>query len=201
MVRIDRVYTRVGDGGDTHLVGGQKVSKDSLRIEAYGTVDELNAILGICRELGRRPDAGLDAATATRVGEWLARLQQELFDLGSELATREEDLQRFGEKIPRVTAAQVERLEHEIDEMNEELPKLTSFILPGGGLLAAQLHQARTVCRRVERMLVGMHRQEALGAQVIPFVNRLSDHLFVLSRWVCKRAGETELLWDPKRAR
>jgi cob(I)alamin adenosyltransferase len=201
MVRIDRVYTRVGDGGETHLVGGQKVAKDSLRIEAYGTVDELNSLLGIARELGRRSDSGLDGATTSELGERLARMQQELFDLGSELATREEDLVRFGERIPRVTAEQVSRLEQEIDRMNEELPKLTSFILPGGGLLAAQLHQARTVCRRVERMLVALGREEPLGAQVIPFVNRLSDHLFVLSRWVSRRAGEAELLWDPKRAR
>src|SRR5262245_42785595 len=135
MVRIDRVYTKVGDGGQTHLVGGQSVSKDSPRIDAYGTVDELNAILGVCRELGRRADSGLDAATGARLGEVLARLQQELFDLGSELATRDEDLQKFGERIPRVTMAQVERLEQEIDGMNEELPKLTSFILPGGGLV------------------------------------------------------------------
>ena len=146
MVRLNRIYTKAGDGGDTRLVGGQKVRKDALRIEAYGTVDELSACIGIARTALLAPDApaGADALAAV-----LARVQNELFNLGSDLATLPADRHP---KQPVIEARHVTALEHEIDAWNESLPELRSFVLPGGGMVAAYLHLARTVCRRAERM-------------------------------------------------
>jgi len=192
MVTLSKIYTRTGDRGTTRLVGGQEVSKDALRIEAYGTVDELNATVGMVRaELSheaRIPDerrAALDA--------WLHDVQQKLFDLGSDLATYLED--RW-EGQPLVEAADVGRLEGFIDRENADLGVLKSFVLPGGSRLCAALHLARTVCRRAERRVITLSGAEAVGDQVVPYLNRLSDALFVLSRRVMQLAGLPEVLWQ-----
>jgi cob(I)alamin adenosyltransferase len=190
-IRITRVYTRTGDRGETALVGGKRVPKDAARIEAYGTVDELNAALGLAR-----------AFNAERLGEgeghrWLdevlRRLQNELFDLGSELATPEDAVY---EGMHRVGDAAVRELERLIDHCQKELAPLKSFVLPGGGRIGAALHQARTICRRAEREILRLSREEALPEALLRYVNRLSDLLFVLSRWVAKRLGEPEYLWE-----
>ncbi|MDP6946395.1 MAG: cob(I)yrinic acid a,c-diamide adenosyltransferase [Myxococcota bacterium] len=192
MVRLTKIYTRTGDRGTTRLVGGQEVAKDGLRIEAYGTVDELNAVIGMVR-VALEASASLDEPDRVSFGAWLADVQQRLFDLGSDLATRLED--RF-EGQPIMTADHIEALEGRIDAWNAELEPLTSFVLPGGGAIGAPLHLARTVCRRAERCVVTLGGAEPIGEQVIPFLNRLSDALFVASRWVAKRGGESEALWE-----
>jgi cob(I)alamin adenosyltransferase len=195
MVRLNRIYTRTGDKGETRLVGGQAVPKDSLRIEAYGTVDELNSVLGLVRTFS--PESG-DAEARARLDDWLRRTQNSLFDLGSDLATRLED--RW-ENQPLIDADDVTELETLMDSLNEDLDPLKSFVLPGGGPLNAFLHQARTVCRRAERIILALSRDEEIGEFVIPYVNRLSDALFVWSRWVSKRFGEAEYLWETPSAR
>jgi len=195
-IRIDRVYTRGGDKGETSLVGGQRVAKDSLRIESYGTVDELNAVLGRARVANRDAPAASDA-DRLRLDALLERLQNELFNLGSDLATLEGD-RRKGQ--PVVEDRHVKRLEAEIDELNAGLPALTSFVLPGGGPVGAALHEARTVCRRAERAVTALARKEPVGDRVLPYLNRLSDLLFVLSRWAARIRREPETLWDPARS-
>lgn len=192
---INRVYTRRGDAGETSLVGGQRVPKDARRIEAYGTVDELNAYVGLARatlgeELARH-EAVRDLAPI------LLRVQHELFNLGSILATLPEDQHP---RQPRVTGAEIERLEREIDGMNEALPRLRSFVLPGDSRLNAELHVCRTVCRRAERLLVGLARDEAIPAEAVRYLNRLSDALFVWCRWVSNVSGVAETLWEPERS-
>ena len=187
MVRLTKIYTRTGDGGTTRLVGGQEVSKDDLRIESYGVIDELNAILGVARtHSGEEGLATVDA--------FLLRTQNRLFDLGSDLATRIED--RW-EGMPLIGSEDIDALEQHIDSWNEDLEPLKSFVLPGNQPLAAQLHMARTVCRRAERRMVALARDEPLGEHVIPWVNRLSDAFFVLSRWVTLQSGSPETLWIP----
>ncbi len=192
MVRLSRIYTRTGDKGTTALVGGRRVPKDSLRLEAYGMVDELNSIVGIVRTYvpTYRERLGDDFEWYS---EMLRRIQNELFDVGSELATppdgEYEGMHKMGE-------GEVKTLEEEMDRMEKELETLKSFTLPGGGVLNAFLHQARTVCRRAERVCWALHREEPINEQLIVYVNRLSDHLFVQSRWVAKRADEPEFLWD-----
>jgi cob(I)alamin adenosyltransferase len=187
MVRLTKIYTRTGDRGTTRLVGGQEVSKDDLRIEAYGVIDELNALLGVARTLSGDPAfAAVDA--------FLLRTQNRLFDLGSDLATRLED--RW-EGMPLIDAPDIARLEAQIDTWNAELDPLESFVIPGNQPLASQLHVARTVCRRAERRMVTLAATEDLGEHVIPWINRLSDALFVLSRWVTLQAGWKETLWVP----
>lgn len=191
MVRLNRIYTRTGDKGTTRLVGGQEVAKDSLRIEAYGTVDELNAIMGLARTFLEESSAPEPVKNELR--QWLKQAQNDLFNLGSDLATR------FGDRYegqPVIRAEDVTALETLMDRLNEELPPLKSFTLPGGGPVNAFLHQARTVCRRAERLVVTLGREEDLGEQVVPYVNRLSDALFVWSRWVTRRLGEEEYLWE-----
>jgi cob(I)alamin adenosyltransferase len=192
-VRLDRIYTRTGDDGSTRLVGGQKVRKDSPRLEAYGTVDELNAVLGLVRTslLARNEPAG-----ARQLAAIIERIQNELFDLGSDLATRPEDV---GPSQPLTRDEHVAALEREIDAWNDLLPPLASFVLPGGGQVAAELHLARTVCRRAERAVVGAAESEAIRPEVLRYLNRLSDALFVMSRFAARLYGEAELLWDPKR--
>ena len=192
-MRLNRIYTKAGDGGDTRLVGGQKVRKDSLRIEAYGTIDELGACIGLARTALAAPDApdGADALAAT-----LLRVQNELFNLGSDLATLNED-RRPGQ--PVIEARHAATLEKEIDGWNETLPELRSFVLAGGGMVAAYLHLARTVCRRAERLIVRLGDTEPIGADVIPYVNRLSDALFVMSRHAARLYGEPEPLWEPEK--
>jgi cob(I)alamin adenosyltransferase len=193
MVRLNKIYTRAGDRGQTRLVGGQKVAKDSLRIDCYGTVDELSACIGLGRTALEQPGApqGADALAAT-----LRRVQNELFNLGSELATLAEDLHP---RQPVVEQRHVDALERDIDGWNADLPELRSFILPGGGFVAAYLHLARTVCRRAERLAVRLAAQEPLGEQVVPYLNRLSDALFVMSRHATRVYGEPEPLWEPEK--
>jgi len=192
VVRLTRIYTRTGDDGTTALVGGERVGKDDSRIEAYGTVDELNAVLGMVRDHGRR--FVQDAATRDALEQLLQMIQQKLFDLGSSLATR---LERRYPGQPIVVAADTQALEHEIDRMNAELEPLRSFVLPGGGAVASVLHLARTVCRRAERQTLALSRREAIDPEDLKYLNRLSDLLFVAARWIARRQQEPEPLWTP----
>lgn len=190
MVRINKVYTRQGDAGNTSLVGGRTVPKDDLRVETFGTVDELNAVLGIvrCYNGEKPPSPRRDGFEAI-----LQAIQHRLFDLGAELATHPEDKyagQRF------ISADDVSWLERLIDAMNAELPPLKSFVLPGGGAVNAFLHQARAVCRRGERIAVALSGKQEVGAHVLAYLNRLSDALFVFSRWVAATMDEREILWE-----
>lgn len=194
-VRITRVYTRSGDHGETRLAGGTRVRKDSPRIEAYGAVDELNAVLGLARAhcaAGRR--ARRDRAELERI---LRALQNELFELGADLATAPEAGRPAA--AARIDGTNVRRLEALIDRCQEGLPRLDSFVLPGGGEVSAALHLARTVCRRAEREVVRLGRSEAVGEWTLKYLNRLSDLLFVLARWIAHRSGETEELWEQRR--
>jgi cob(I)alamin adenosyltransferase len=186
MVRINRVYTRAGDTGTTALGGGLRVRKDSLRIETYGTVDELNSVVGVAVA------AGLDASMGPR----FFIIQQVLFNLGSDLCILEEDKQKW--PVPRVEQRHVDDLEAWMDEWNDELEPLKSFILPAGDLSTAHLHVARTVCRRAERLAVTLSREEPVGEHVIPYLNRLSDFLFVAARQQAKLSGRGDLLWDSR---
>lgn len=191
-MRITRVYTRTGDKGNTRLVGGQEVPKDHPRIEAYGTVDELNAILGLVRVHNRQ--SGASAEAVQKLDSMLHRIQNDLFNVGSDLATRPED--RW-EGMYRVGDSDVSRLEGWIDALNEDVGPLKEFILPGGGPVGAFLHQARTVCRRAERNLVGLlHMEMETGEGCMRYLNRLSDLLFVMGRWAAKQLGEPEFLWE-----
>jgi len=191
-IRLTRIYTRTGDKGTTALVGGKRVPKESGRLEAYGTVDELNAVVGIVRTYLIEHEARL-GDDYVWYSEMLRRIQNELFDVGSELATPP-DAEYEG--MHKMSAAEVTLLEREMDRMEKDLEPLKSFTLPGGGVLNAFLHQARTVCRRAERVLWAVKREEDIGDQLIIYINRLSDHLFVQSRWIAKRLGEAEFLWD-----
>ena len=191
-IRLTRIYTRTGDKGTTALVGGKRVPKESGRLESYGTVDELNSIVGIVRTylMDYKDRLGDDYQWYS---EMLRRIQNELFDVGSELATppdgEYEGMHKMGE-------GEVKLLEEEMDRMEKVLEPLKSFTLPGGGVLNAFLHQARTVCRRAERVLWAVKREEDIADQVIIYINRLSDHFFVQSRWIAKRLNEPEFLWD-----
>ena len=187
---LNRIYTRGGDLGETSLVNGRRIAKDDLKIEAYGTVDELNAFVGQARVSAA--EAGLASLAAS-----LLRVQHELFNLGSILAT---DPGKTHPAQPRVTPADVEQLEREIDECNKSLPKLRSFVLPGGCRLDAEMHLARTVCRRAERILVALRREEEVDEACLRYLNRLSDALFVWGRWSCTRIGVDETVWAPNEA-
>ncbi|HLV34688.1 MAG TPA: cob(I)yrinic acid a,c-diamide adenosyltransferase [Spirillospora sp.] len=176
-----KIYTKTGDDGSTALFAGGRVPKTHLRVETYGTVDELNAVLGLVR--AHKPDSD----------DWLAQIQRQLFHLGADLATPQDAKSDW---VVRVDAAQVAWLEEIIDHMTAELPPLTSFILPGGTLAAAQLHVARTVCRRAERLAVALAAHEAIGDHVLPYLNRLSDALFMLARWENVKAGAAEVTWS-----
>jgi cob(I)alamin adenosyltransferase len=195
-IRITRVYTRRGDQGETDLVGGTRVPKDGPRIVAYGTVDELNAAIGVVRAANaartprRGPSAVLDGI--------LRRLQNELFDLGAELATPAD---AFRSGMFRVGQAQVTALETTLDRCQRDLAPLRSFVLPGGGPVSALLHVARTVCRRAERDVLVLMRHDAIGPWPLAYLNRLSDLLFVLSRWIGHHRGEREWLWERPLAR
>lgn len=183
MVRLTRIYTRGGDTGETSLGNGDRVTKHSLRVTAYGTVDETNAVIGVARlHTTGEPDA------------MLGRIQNDLFDLGADLCTPEDETPKYPPL--RITDAQVDRLEREIDAMNEKLSPLNSFILPGGSPAAAQLHVARTVARRAERLIVELAGNEKINAAAIRYANRLSDHLFVLSRHL-NEDGTRDVLWVP----
>jgi cob(I)alamin adenosyltransferase len=190
-MRITKVYTRTGDAGQTRLAGGQPVWKDSLRVEAYGTVDELNAIVGLARVFNAESAGSLPQAA--KLEEELRWVQNKLFDVGSLLATAPG--QTF-KNMPRVTEEHVTRLERLIDACQEDLAPLKEFILPGGGKVSGFLHQARTVCRRAERVCVKLGREEPVDPLLVKYLNRLSDALFVLARWVAKTRGEPEFLWE-----
>jgi cob(I)alamin adenosyltransferase len=189
-MRLTKIYTRSGDGGKTRLAGGQEVWKDSLRVEAYGTVDELNSGIGLIRAFHGEP---ANAEAAGRLEEDLRWLQNKLFDIGGLLATMPG--QRFKE-MPEISDQDVARLERSIDACQEDLAPLKEFILPGGGKVSSLMHQARTVCRRAERDCIRLSREEEVDARIIKFLNRLSDTLFVWARWVAKKQGEPEFLWQ-----
>jgi cob(I)alamin adenosyltransferase len=188
--RLTRIYTRTGDAGETGLVTGERVSKADLRIAAYGDVDELNSALGVARAMNRARPAG--APGRDSIDEWLRDVQNELFLVGSDLASV---LAKRPAQMKVVGAAEATRLEQRIDSMNETLGPLTEFILPGGGLLGSQLHLARTVCRRAERVAVALAQREPVDAATLAYLNRLSDFLFVLARFAAKQCGEPEELW------
>ena len=189
---INRVYTRRGDQGETCLVGGQRVPKDSPRIAAYGAVDELNAFVGVARA-SIEEAASAEPRLAT-LGAILLRVQHELFNLGSILATLPEDVHP---KQARVTESEVKRLESEMDALNQDLAPLRSFVLPGSNRVNAGLHVCRTVCRRTERELVTLARTEEVPPEAVRYLNRLGDALFVWSRWASHVAGVAETLWQP----
>ncbi len=190
-MRITKVYTRTGDTGKTRLAGGQQVWKDSLRVEAYGTIDELNASVGVVRVINA--DMLEKHEQARQLEEELRWIQNKLFDIGSILATAPG--QTF-KNMPQVRGNDVTRLEKLIDRCQEDLEPLKEFILPGGGKVSGFLHQARTICRRAERLCVRLSREESVDPIIVKFVNRLSDSLFVLARWVAKTQGESEFLWE-----
>ena len=182
MARLTKIVTRTGDNGTTGLAGGKRVSKDSPRVWANGTVDELNSAIGVARSINA--DAGLD----TR----LRRIQNDLFNLGAELATPAED---FRQGMPRIEQQHVADLEKLAEDLSGELGPLEEFILPGGDPVAAQLHMARTICRRAERFCARLSKEEKIGEWVVPYLNRLSDALFTLARWANKQAGVKETYW------
>ena len=183
MVTLSRIYTRGGDKGETSLGDGSRVGKQDLRVAAYGTVDETNGVVGLAR-----------LHTQGEADAMLARIQNDLFDLGADLCTPEGG--RKAEGALRIVDAQVDRLEREIDRMNAELEPLTSFILPGGTAASAYLHFARTVARRAERMICELAEKEEVNSIAIRYMNRLSDHLFVLARWENEK-GTRDVLWVP----
>jgi cob(I)alamin adenosyltransferase len=188
-VRIDKVYTKGGDLGETSLIGGERVSKASPRIECYGTVDELNAVVGLM----------VEALVGSKASEFLTpilrRVQNELFNLGAELACGDAETRA---QLPRIEQRHVDGLERDIDAVNDELPVLKSFVLPGGGWPSAYAHLARTVCRRAERHVVALAVTDTIGELDVQYLNRLSDAMFVWGRWCCLRDGQPEPLWVPK---
>ena len=186
---LSRIYTKTGDQGETGLVGGQRVAKDAQRIEVFGTVDELNSFVGLARISAR--ESGLNELESI-----FERIQHELFNLGSVLATLPQDLHP---NQPRITKETIEQLEREIDQYNTTLPALRSFVLPGGSRICAELHVCRTVCRRAERTLVTMKQAEEIPIEAMLYLNRLSDAMFVWSRWVNQALGVEEALWQPNK--
>jgi cob(I)alamin adenosyltransferase len=186
MPRLTRIYTRTGDDGTTSLGGGQRVPKDSLRVSAYGTVDELNSAIGLALAHGLCP----------RLAEALPAIQNELFHLGSDLCFVEGD--KAQRSVPQIEARHVERLEALIGEMTQAVGPLGNFTLPGGAVGAAYLHLARTICRRAERACLALARVEPIGAFVVPYLNRLSDALFVMARFENRAQGVPEPLWDSR---
>ncbi len=193
MVVLNRIYTRTGDAGETALGSGERVSKANIRIAAYGTVDETNATVGLVR----LHMTGLDKLDAM-----LARIQNELFDLGADLCVPDRGTKLEWEPL-RILPKQYERLETEIDELNAELSPLRSFVLPAGHAAAAHLHLSRTVCRRAERLIVELKSIEGehVSEGAIAYINRLSDFFFVASRWVNFKAADGDVLWVPGKTR
>ena len=183
MVRLTKIYTRGGDGGQTSLGDGSRVAKHDLRVAAYGTVDEANAAIGLAR---LHAEDNADAM--------LVRIQNDLFDLGADLCRPGDDAKDTASL--RIQPSQVERLEQEIDELNAVLKPLNSFVLPGGTPIAAHLHLARTIVRRAERLTTQLTTEEPVNASAVHYLNRLSDHLFVLARW-CNDHGAADVLWVP----
>jgi len=186
MPRITKVYTRTGDDGRTGLGGGQRVLKDSPRIEAYGTVDELNSAIGVALAAGPVPE----------LAEKLRAIQNELFHLGSDLCIVEEDKARM--PVPKIEERHVTALETTMDALTEKLTPLENFVLPGGAPAAAALHVARTVCRRAERRVFALSRTEPVGPHTIVYLNRLSDALFVMARYENAKRGVPDVLWNSR---
>jgi cob(I)alamin adenosyltransferase len=182
MPRLTKIVTRTGDDGTTGLVGGKRVSKDSPRVWAYGTVDELSSAIGVVRALNTDPDFDVR----------LRRIQNDLFNLGAELATPGDEFQKG---MPCIEQKHVGDLERLVEELNKELGPLEEFILPGGNPVGAQLHMARTICRRAERFCVRLRKEDKIGEFVIPYLNRLGDALFTLARWSNTRTGAKETYW------
>lgn len=193
-VNLDRIYTRGGDAGQTSLGRGERVAKHDVRVEAYGTVDETNSVIGLARSAIARAGASAEGRLAG-ADAMLGRIQNDLFDLGADLCTPEGKSKR-GEGALRVAASQVARLESEIDAMNAELAPLKSFILPGGSEAASWLHLARTVSRRAERCMTRLATEQEINPEAIKYINRLSDHLFVLGRRLNDN-GAADVLWVP----
>lgn len=181
-----KIYTKTGDRGETALFGGERVPKDAMRIEAYGSVDELNSLLGVIQSAG--PDKALASI--------IQKLQNQLFELGADLAT---PIAHHSPLIPRIKLSHAKAMEKFIDRLESELPPLKSFILPGGGVIASHLHLARTVCRRAERTVVRLSRNEDIGDAVIVYLNRLSDLLFVMARYAAVKSGTGEVKWESAR--
>lgn len=191
MVKLNKIYTRTGDDGSTGLVDGSRLSKDSLRVSAYGDVDETNATIGLVRLHLQSQD--IDAK--------LARVQNELFDLGADLATPlPGDGEKDAEYALRIVEGQVSRLEAELDDLNADMAALKSFVLPGGSAPSSYLHLARTICRRAERSMVALSHEERINPQALAYINRLSDYIFVMGRW-CNAQGEGDVLWKPGETR
>tara|TARA_Y100001970_G_scaffold290328_1_gene423726 strand:- start:32 stop:601 length:570 start_codon:yes stop_codon:yes gene_type:complete len=188
MVKLDKIYTRGGDKGKTSLGDGKRVYKNSIRIDAFGTVDETNSILGIAIISLKSP-----------LKEMIFRIQNDLFDLGADLCVPENDSLDY--EPLRITQIQVDRLENEIDEMNSNLNPLQSFILPGGTMESAYLHLARTVARKAERLIISLSKKEKINPIAIKYINRLSDHLFVIARLVNKKNKQDDILWVPGKSR
>jgi len=187
VVKLNKIYTRTGDDGTTGLVDGSRLSKDSARVRAYGEVDETNAVIGLVRLHLQNQN----------LNQMLSRIQNDLFDLGADLATPlPAEGEADSEYALRIIPEQASRLESELDELNGDLEPLTSFVLPGGSPPAAYLHQARTVCRRAERTVVEMMTTEAVNPSALTYLNRLSDFLFVAARW-CNDQGEGDVNWVP----
>ena len=192
---LNRIYTRGGDSGETALASGERIPKDALRIECYGSVDELNSFVGLACQTASELAAG--TPQITELCETLLRVQHELFNLGSIMATMPEKVMP---RQPRITDAEVSALESEIDRCAAVLPPLKSFVLPGGSRLNAELHVCRTVCRRAERLAVALAREGGVDQIAVRYLNRLSDALFVYSRWANHVLGVPEVLWQPNRA-
>ena len=191
MVVLNKIYTRAGDGGETALGDGSRRRKDDLRVSAYGSVDETNAFIGVARlSIGK-------ISNLKDLDQMLARIQNDLFDLGADLCRPPSKEESKGKSPLRISVSQVKRLEREIDTLNRDLEPLRSFVLPGGGAVGTHLHVARTVSRRAEREMVALSRKEDVGAPALHYINRLSDLLFVAARFANGACGDNDVLWQP----
>ena len=190
-ILINKVYTKSGDKGQTYLVGGKKIAKDDIRICSYGEIDELNAYIGGCRQLIVEKS---DNSEFKKLSNILYRIQNELFNLGNMLATLDEDIKKG---MPRIEDSHIKKMENEIDYFNENLPDLKSFVLPGGSQLNIWFHISRTLCRRCERTVVSLSQKESVDDIIVKYLNRLSDGLFVWSRWVNVMQSHPEVSWNP----
>lgn len=190
-ILINKVYTKSGDKGQTYLVGGKKIAKNDIRICSYGEIDELNAYIGGCRQLIVEKS---DNSEFKKLSNILYRIQNELFNLGNMLATLDEDIKKG---MPRIEDSHIKKMENEIDYFNENLPDLKSFVLPGGSQLNIWFHISRTLCRRCERTVVSLSQKESVDGIIVKYLNRLSDGLFVWSRWVNVMQSHSEVSWNP----
>ena len=190
-ILINKVYTKSGDKGQTYLVGGKKIAKNDIRICSYGEIDELNAYIGGCRQLIVEKS---DNSEFKKLSNILYRIQNELFNLGNMLATLDEDIKKG---MPRIEDSHIKKMENEIDYFNENLPDLKSFVLPGGSQLNIWFHISRTLCRRCERTVVSLSQKESVDGIIVKYLNRLSDGLFVWSRWVNVMQSHPEVSWNP----